>query len=100
MIAREFNRLHHPFADRHRRYDDDKLGEPKTLVQLVDSTQVNIGLAGAGLHFDVEVPSGKTIRGNILDRLHALDILRQPLIIDGQMVSAPTARRTNRLPAR
>ena len=41
--------------DGHRGDDDDELGEAVAPVQLENSAQVDVGLAGAGLHFHREI---------------------------------------------
>jgi hypothetical protein len=43
------------FLDRHRRHHDDELGEAVALVQLEDGAQIDVGLAGAGLHLHGEI---------------------------------------------
>ena len=55
MLTRDFQIFHHTLANRHTRHHDDKLLPAIFLMELVNRTQVNIGLAGTGFHFDGEV---------------------------------------------
>src|ERR1039458_741730 len=47
--------LEYALPDRDVGHNDHELLEAVLLVQLIDRAQVDIGLAGAGLHFDGEV---------------------------------------------
>ena len=55
VIHRVVQRCVEAFLDRDRRHDDHVLGEAIALVELEDGAQVNIGLAGAGLHLHGEI---------------------------------------------
>ena len=50
----------HPLPDRDAVDDDDELGQPVAAVQFERGPQVDVGLAGAGLHLDrvVREPDG------------------------------------------
>ena len=63
MLLRDLERLVDAFLDRHRRHDDHELGEAVPLVQLEDRAQIDVGLAGAGLHLDREVAGGERADG-------------------------------------
>ena len=54
-------RLLHALADGDARHDDDELAPAVALVQLEDRLDVAVGLAGAGLHLDVEIDRGDTL---------------------------------------
>ena len=56
-------RLVYTLADGDGRDDDDELAQPEAPVQLHHGTQINIGLAGTGLHLDGEVgkPHGDSV---------------------------------------
>ena len=47
--------LEDALADGHARYDDDELGDAVATVQLVDGTNIHVGLASTRLHLDCEV---------------------------------------------
>ena len=55
MLSRHLDRLGHPFADRHAGHHDDELGPAIAFVHLEHGFDVDIGLARACLHLDVEV---------------------------------------------
>ena len=56
MLRRGIDGVIDAFLDRHRGHDDDELGEAVTLVQLKDGPQIDIGLAGTGLHLHGKIP--------------------------------------------
>ena len=55
MLGRHLDRLGNAFADGDAGHHDDELRPAIPLVQLEHGTQVDIGLARAGLHLDVQV---------------------------------------------
>jgi len=83
VLGRDRQRLGHPFADGDARHDDDELAPAMPLVQLENRLDVAVGLAGARLHFDVQVHRGdlglhQPIRdGQVLVPLHLLQVLQQ-----------------------
>ena len=54
MAFHHLKALDHTFVDGDARDYDDELAKSVMLAQLVDRTQVDICLAGAGLHLDRE----------------------------------------------
>ena len=63
VLLGDLERLVDALLDRHRGHHDDELGEAVALVQLEDRAQVDVGLAGAGLHLHGEVAGGERGRG-------------------------------------
>ena len=47
--------VEHALANRDARHDDHELAEPVLQMELGDRADVDVGLAGAGLHLDAEV---------------------------------------------
>ena len=81
MLLRHVDALEHAFADGDARHDDDEFPEAVGLVQLEDRAQIDVGLAGAGLHLDGEFAALK--RRDLLDVvrfLNRLDILENFVI--------------------
>jgi len=70
MLGRHIERLLHALTYSDRWNDDDELGPAVALVQLHDCLDVDIGLAGASLHLDVEIRSPRS-------RLAVYKFLRQ-----------------------
>ena len=62
MLLGDLKRLVNAFLDRHRGDDDDELGKAVPPVQLEDGAQVNVGLAGAGLHLHGKIARGQRSR--------------------------------------
>ena len=58
MLGRDLDVLEHALADGHARHHDDELLEAVAPRQLEDRAQVDVGLAGAGLHLDGEMRAG------------------------------------------
>ena len=55
MLGGDLDVLQHAFADGNARHNDDELLEAVAPRQLEDRSQINVGLACAGLHLDREV---------------------------------------------
>ena len=55
VLGGDLDVLEHALADGDARHDDDELLEAVAPRQLEDGAQVDVGLAGAGLHLDREV---------------------------------------------
>ena len=71
MLLRHVDALEHAFADGDARHDDDELSEAVGLVQLEDGAEIDVGLAGAGLHLDGKLAALK--RRDLLDVVCFLD---------------------------
>ena len=67
MFFHAFKAFSHALADCHAGHHDDELGEAVFLVQLVDRADVDVGLAGARLHLDVQL-ARPAVRGGISGR--------------------------------
>ena len=74
VLFGDLERLVNALLDRHRRDDDDELGEAITAVQLEDRAQVDVGLARAGFHLDGEIARGQ--RGGRPQAIADLDVAR------------------------
>ncbi len=75
--------LEHAFADGDRGHNDDELAQPVAVVEFQGGAQVDVGLAGAGLHLDREIgeTDGLAALGSLdlgFDHLKSV-ILRQPV---------------------
>lgn len=69
--------------DGHRWYHDNKLGESVLAVQLKDGLGVDVGLAGAGFHFDAELHVfGSIGQGQIVPLLDGVHIGGQCFLVD------------------
>ena len=81
MLARGLEALEDALADGDARHDDDELGNAVAAVQLVDGADVDVGLAGAGLHLDGEVsqtPVGEDVgRREAALLLHGVQIVEE-----------------------
>ena len=62
VLGRDLDVLEHALADGHAGHHDDELLEAVALRELEDGAQVDVGLAGAGLHLDGEVRAGARLR--------------------------------------
>ena len=82
MLLRDLERLVDALLDGNRRHHDHELGEAEAPVQLEDRAQVDVGLAGAGLHLDGEVARGQ--RGGRPQAVAKLDVVEigEDLIIE------------------
>ena len=107
VLGGDLEVLEHALADRHARHHDDELEEAVAARQLVDRAQVDVGLAGAGLHLDREVRAAAgDVRGPVeelpgfrrragvrdLDVVALLDgaqVLAQPLLREEKLVAHP-----------
>ena len=58
VLGGDLDVLEHAFADGHAGHHDDELLEAVAARQLEDGAQVDVGLAGAGLHLHREVRAG------------------------------------------
>ena len=88
VLLGDLQRLVDAFLDGHRRHHDDELGEAVALVQLEDRAQVDVGLAGAGLHLNREVAGRQRAgRRQAVAQLHAAQVVQQLLIHQGQAVA-------------
>src|SRR5690606_33536175 len=65
-------RLLYPFADRDTRHDDDEFRPAIFGVEPVHGVNINIGLAGAGLHLDIEIDRGGFARRQLAGRWQML----------------------------
>jgi len=80
--------LVHAFLDRHGGDHNHELRESITLVQLEDRTQVDVSLAGAGLHFHGEVAGGERARWRqAVAELDIVEILEKLVIEQRQPVA-------------
>ena len=75
MLPGDLQALQHALADRHRRHHDDELLEAVGLCQLVNRAQIDVGLAGAGLHLHREVGESPDRRAVI--QLHGFQSRRR-----------------------
>ena len=90
VLGRGLDGVIDAFLDRHRGHDDDELGEAVTLVQLKDSPQINIGLAGAGLHLYGEVARPERRRGyEAMAELNGVQIREEFFVEKGQSIAEP-----------
>ena len=82
MIFRDLERFVHAFLDGDGGHDDDELGEAVALVQLEDRTEIHVGLARAGLHFNREVARGQRVgRWQTVADLNVLQV-REDLLVE------------------
>ena len=85
VLGRHIECLLHALADRDRGHDHNVLRPPVPLVQLHDRLDVDVGLAGPGLHLNVQIRSAWGGRaGGELDRqrqvprpLHSMHVLQE-----------------------
>ena len=88
MLLGDLERLVDALLDRHRRHDDHELGEAVALVQLEDRAQVDVGLAGAGLHLDGEVAGGeRSRRRQAVAELDVVQVLEELVVEQRQPVA-------------
>ena len=97
MALHHLEALDHAFVDGDARHDDDELAEAVVLAQFVDRAQVDVGLAGAGLHLDREArvapvfvagsfEDDAVIHSQVRNRLdaaallHGQDVSKQPVL--------------------
>ena len=82
MVLRHLERLLHALADRDARHDHNELAPAVPLVQLEHSLDVDVGLARAGLHFDVERASSNVLHQfcrtlHVVCVLNLMDVVEQ-----------------------
>ena len=67
MFFGDFQRLIYALSDRNRRNNNDELGKAVPLMQFKNRLGINVGFAGAGLHFYAEGKTRSTVLvGNIV----------------------------------
>ena len=80
VVAEKLDAGEHALADRDVRDDDNELRKPVALVQLEDRAQVDVGLAGTGLHLDREVQTVERLaHGDSVALLHGSQIREQSM---------------------
>ena len=72
MLGRDLDVLQHALADGHARHDDDEFLKAVAAGQLENRPQVDVGLAGAGLHLDREMRAGAGRVGGRVEQLPRL----------------------------
>ena len=81
MLFHHVDALEHALADGDARHDDDEFPEAVGLVQLENRAEIDVGLAGAGLHLDGELAALK--RRDLLDLvgfLNRMDVLEDLIV--------------------
>ena len=93
VVLGDPQRLVDALLDRHRRHHDDELGEPVALVQFQDGAQVDVGLAGTGLHLHGKLAGlqGRGLRQAIA-KLDRPEVGEEVVIVQGQPVAYSEVR--------
>ena len=88
VVLGDLERLVDALLDGDRGHHDHELGEAVAPVQLENRAQVDVGLAGAGLHLDGEVAGGERSgwRQAVAD-LDVVQVLQQLVVEQGQPVA-------------
>ena len=80
----------HTFLDGHARHNNDELGKAIRLIEFQQRAQINVGLAGAGFHLNIEIQLVIRQRaglGQAMPQLHGTNIIQQIFFVQHQPVA-------------